>query len=87
MPSLSDLKGKKQRELLQSLHHLHRVFVGRRSSVARVGITFVGLRGPSRTWGTLEDDELIKVERAPGKSPRTATVWLTDAGHALFKTK
>ena len=87
MPSLSDIKGEKQRELLESLHRLHRVFAERKSSVGRVGLTFEGLRGPRRTWGTLEEDELIKVERVRGKSPERATVWLTDAGHALFKTK
>ena len=87
MPSMSDLKGEKQRELLQSLHRLHREFAERKYSFARVGITFEGLRGSNRTWETLEDDGLIKVERVPGKSPQTATVWLTDAGHALFKTK
>jgi hypothetical protein len=88
MPSLSDFKGK-QLELLQSLHRLHREFAERKYSFARVGITFEGLRGANRTWETLQSRELIKVERVPGdpaKSPKIATVWLTDAGHALFKT-
>ena len=37
-----DLKGRKQRELLQSLHRLHRV-LERKYSFSRVGITFEGL--------------------------------------------
>jgi hypothetical protein len=88
MPSLSDFEGK-QLELLHSLHRLHVEFADRKYSFARVGITFEGLRGVTRTWETLESRELITVDRVPGppKSPQRATVWLTDTGHALFPTK
>jgi hypothetical protein len=82
MPSLSDFEGQ-QLELLQSLHRLHREFAARKYSFARVGITFEGIRGATRTWETLESRGLIKVERVRGESPQRATVWLTDAGHAL----
>jgi|RhiMetdeSRZDD1v2_1073273.scaffolds.fasta_scaffold2413317_1 hypothetical protein len=79
------LKGRKQqRELLQSLHRMHRV-LERQYSFSRVGITFEGLGGAGHAWETLEGHGLIKVEHDPGKSPQTATVWLTDRGRALVK--
>jgi hypothetical protein len=90
MPFLSDFKGQ-QLELLHSLHRLHCEFAEHKYSGCKVGITFEGLRGTNRTWETLEKSRppLIKVQRVPGprKSPHIATVWLTDAGHALFNSK